>query len=149
LTDDEKEGDFFERKAEERLKEKRDYEDEPYKAVDEEKMNLEKQFENISQQIESLKGKVEDGEKLTKESEYFKEYEKIIDQMEEFHDMGFRMDHKSEQEQLRSDEAKEYDRLYQQEKTVRDSLFARQEQRARLRKTGGAKTDSPVWKDDE
>jgi hypothetical protein len=32
ISDDEKEGDYIERRAEERLKRQRDYEDEPYKA---------------------------------------------------------------------------------------------------------------------
>ena len=40
LSDDEKEGDFIERMAEERIKEKKNYDDEPYKAVEEERQNV-------------------------------------------------------------------------------------------------------------
>lgn len=40
LSDDEKEGDFIERMAEERIKEKKNYDDEPYKAVEDERQNV-------------------------------------------------------------------------------------------------------------
>lgn len=80
LTDDEEgSGDFIERKAEERLRKSKEYEDEPYKAKDEEEDNLEKQYENITQRLEALKGKVEEPEKLTRESDYFKQYEDVLD----------------------------------------------------------------------
>jgi hypothetical protein len=42
LSDDEREGDYIERLAEERLRAKKSYEDEPYRAKEEEKQNFEK-----------------------------------------------------------------------------------------------------------
>jgi phage shock protein A len=63
LSDDEK-GDFIERLAEARLREKKDYEDEPYKVAQDEEKAVEKQYEEIKSKLEALKGKVDDGEKL-------------------------------------------------------------------------------------
>ena len=42
LSDDEKEGDYFERMAEERLRKAKDFQDDPYKAKEDEKLNFEK-----------------------------------------------------------------------------------------------------------
>ena len=42
LSDDEKEGDYFERMAEERMRKAKEYQDEPYKAKEEESLNFEK-----------------------------------------------------------------------------------------------------------
>jgi hypothetical protein len=42
VSDDEKEGDYFETLAEERMKKSKKYQDEPYKAQEEEKLNFEK-----------------------------------------------------------------------------------------------------------
>ena len=149
LSDDEKEGDFIERMAEERIKEKKNYDDEPYKAVEEERQNVQKQYEDIQQKLEMLKGKVDDGEKLSTESDHFKQYEKILNEMDEMQDIGFRLDHREEADQLRSEDLKEFDRLYQQESTIRDSLYSKQVQRGKLKKQGGAKSESPVWKDED
>lgn len=60
-----------------------------------------------------LKGKVDDGEKLSTESDHFKQYEKILNEMDEMQDIGFRLDHREEADQLRSEDLKEFDRLYQ------------------------------------
>jgi hypothetical protein len=42
LSDDEKEGDYFERMAEERMRKAKDFQDDPYKAKEDEKLNFEK-----------------------------------------------------------------------------------------------------------
>ena len=99
LSDDEK-GDYIERLAEARLREKKDYDDEPYKVAQDEEQAVEKQYEEIKSKIEALKGKVEDGEKLKPEDQLYKEYEGILNSMENYHDLGFRLDHKIEMEQL-------------------------------------------------
>lgn len=99
LSDDEK-GDYIERLAEARLREKKDYDDEPYKVAQDEEQAVEKQYEEIKSKIEALKGKVEDGEKLKPEDQLYKEYEGILNSMEDYHDLGFRLDHKIEMEQL-------------------------------------------------
>lgn len=48
VSDDEREQDFIERTAEERIRKMKSYDDEPYKAKDDESENLEKQYENIA-----------------------------------------------------------------------------------------------------
>jgi hypothetical protein len=44
---------------------------------------------------------------------------------------------------------KEFDRLYQQERQNKDSFYANRDSKEKLKKTGGAKSESPVWKDDD
>jgi hypothetical protein len=109
LSDDEK-GDYIERMAEARLKEKKNYDDEPYKVAEDEKTAESKQYEDIKQRLEQLQGKVSDGEKLKPEDQLYQEYERILNDMGDYHDLGFRMDHKSEAEQLQKEELKEFDR---------------------------------------
>jgi hypothetical protein len=42
---------------------------------------------------------------------------------------------------------KEFQRLYDQEQSIRDALNSKRQGREKLKKTGGAKSDSPVWRD--
>ncbi len=45
---------------------------------------MQAQYEHIEKRLHELKGKV-DGNKLTKESEYFDQYEEILNQMHDLH----------------------------------------------------------------
>jgi len=44
---------------------------------------------------------------------------------------------------------KEFERQAKEEGKIRDSLYSRREKRESLKKTGGARSESPVWKDDD
>ena len=147
LSDDEK-GDYIERLAEARLREKKDYDDEPYKVAQDEEKAVEKQYDEIKSKLDALQGKAEDGEKLKPGDQLYQEYENILNSMEDYHDLGFRLDHKTEQEQLQKEEMKEFERLAREEGKIRDSLYSRREKREGLKKTGGARSESPVWRDD-
>jgi hypothetical protein len=88
LSDDE-EGDYIERQAEERLRQKREYDDEYLKAKEEEKENMEKQFESIERRLSELKAKneAEEGaEEGKSEMESFREYEELVNEMSTYGD---------------------------------------------------------------
>ena len=89
VSDDEREGDYIERLAEERIKKAKQYDDiQETKGKEEAEKNFQEQYEHIEKRLHELKGKV-DGTKLTKESEYFREYEKVLERM---HDLNERLD---------------------------------------------------------
>ncbi len=54
---------------------------------------------------------------------------------------------KLDQEELQRDEMKEFDRLYRQERDVKESFYSKRQKKEELKRTGGAKSDSPIWKD--
>jgi hypothetical protein len=44
---------------------------------------------------------------------------------------------------------KEFDRLHRQEREIKEAFYSKREQKESLKRTGGAKSESPVWKDEE
>ena len=44
---------------------------------------------------------------------------------------------------------REFERLYQQDRHIKDSFYSKRAQKEKLKKTGGAKSDSNIWKDDD
>jgi hypothetical protein len=69
--------------------------------------------------------------------------------MDSYHDSAMRDDAREQDKQLIRDEMKEFERMYKQEKTVKDGFYEKRSQKDKLRKTGGAKSDSPIWNDDD
>lgn len=131
LSDDENEkGEYFERMAEERMRKSKEYQDEPYKAQEEEKNNFEKQYEHIEQKLEAIRKAGIDGESITSsESENFKHFEEVMDGMDRLHDMMNFDQIKEEQEELQRDEMKEFDRLYRQERDIKESFYSKRQQK--------------------
>ena len=112
LTDDENDSSpYMESKREAKIRMEKDLEDEPYKAKEEEMFNAEAQYESIQKRLDELKGKAEDPLKMTSESDYYKEYEKIIDQMESYGDHVTMDEFREQDDQIRADEIKEFNRL--------------------------------------
>lgn len=50
---------------------------------------------------------------------------------------------------MRSQEMKEFERLAKQKLGINDAFYEKREERERLKKTGGVKSESHIWKDDE
>lgn len=150
LSDDEenKSGDYIERLAEERLKSKKEYDDEYLKAKEDEKANFEKQYESIEKQLEQLKAQMDPEAAPRSEMDQFRDYEKIIDQIDQYGEYVGREQFHEDEAQLQQDELKEFQRLHEKEQSIRDALHAKREGRQKLRRTGGAKSESPVWKDE-
>jgi len=44
---------------------------------------------------------------------------------------------------------KEYERLHHQDRHIKDSLYQKRDAKEKLKKTGGAKSKSPVWKEED
>jgi hypothetical protein len=44
---------------------------------------------------------------------------------------------------------KEFERLHHQERTIKDAFYSKRDSKEKLKKTGGAKSQSPIWKDDD
>lgn len=95
VSDDEREGDYIERLAEERIKKAKVYSDDPIPTKEEEMLNMKAQEEHIEKRLDELKGKV-DGKTMTKESDYFKEYEDLMNKM---HDLNERLDNSQHEEE--------------------------------------------------
>ena len=146
LSDDEKEGDYIERLAEERIKKAKVYDDDPLPSKEEQSKNFQAQQDHIEKRLSELQGKV-DGTKMTKESDYFKEYESLMNQMHNLHERLDESQHIEESDQLRRDEMKQFERLHQQDRIIKDSFYQKKDVKERLKKTGGAKSQSPVWQD--
>ena len=54
---------------------------------------------------------------------------------------------KFDQEELQRDEMKEFDRLSRQERDIKEAFYSKRQQKEQLKRTGGAKSESPIWKD--
>ena len=44
---------------------------------------------------------------------------------------------------------KEFDRLLSQERDIKEAFYSKREQKESLKRTGGARSESPIWKDDD
>lgn len=149
LSDDEeaKKGDYIDTLAEERIKAEKQYDDEYFKAKEEEKENMEKQYEAIERKLQELGGNTENAPEMS-DADKFKEYERIIDDMEQYGDYVGKQQFHEDEAQLQRDEMREFQRLHEQEQAIRDSLEQKRQGRQKLKRTGGAKSESPVWKDE-
>ena len=86
---------------------------------------------------------------MTRESDYFKQYEQVLDDMIDFEDRMATDEQEMYDADMRSQEMKEFERLAKQKLGINDAFYEKREERERLKKTGGVKSESHIWKDDE
>lgn len=103
----------------------------------------------MEMKLEELKGSNSDFNKLSTDSEQYKKYTEMLDQMESMDDHLMRKEETEEQEQSIKDEMKEVDNLFKSERKIKDAFYNKREQKRSMRKSGGVRSDSPMWDEED
>lgn len=71
-----------------------------------------------------------------------------MEDAEKYQDTFWREEAQEQFEQEAYDDRREMERLYNEERKIKDQFYSKRNNKESLKKTGGLKKESPVWDDE-